>query len=108
MKTLEGQILMAIWALEEKACGQEIGKLIKADFGKEPSIGSLYQSLEKLRDEGYITTRDDIVDVDKVGRKRVYFKLEGLGQEALSEFRRQWLSALSRLDQAGGAANATH
>jgi DNA-binding PadR family transcriptional regulator len=59
--------------------GREVAKLYQEQAGSAISYGTLYTTLGRLRDEGWVTVRDD---ADQDGRVR-FFKLSGKGVKAL-------------------------
>lgn len=80
---VEQQMLLAIMRLHPNAYGVSIRDEIKARIGKEYSFGSVYAVLERLEDGGLITSREGEVSATRGGRKKLYFTITGVGQQAL-------------------------
>lgn len=76
----EFQVLAAMGARE--MAGRDIRIAFEKEFGRI-SYGTLYTTLRRLRESGFLEDRDD---ADADGRIR-YFKLTGKGQTALTATR---------------------
>jgi len=62
--------------------GRDIGKAYEAEFGSM-SYGTLYTTLRRLKEAGFVDSRDD---EDEDGRVR-FFTLTGNGQRAVAKSR---------------------
>jgi DNA-binding PadR family transcriptional regulator len=62
LTTLEQHLLLAIVTLHPSAYGVSIQDHIKARTGREPSIGSIYASLDRLEEKGFVTSRQGGAD----------------------------------------------
>src|SRR5260370_36765578 len=57
LTTLEQHLLLAIIGLHPNAYGVSIQDHIKARTGREPSTGSIYASLDRLEENGFVKSR---------------------------------------------------
>jgi DNA-binding PadR family transcriptional regulator len=69
-------------AAEEPVYGLELIDEL-ARHGYELSPGTLYPTLHRLHEQGYLQCQDRVVG----GRRRKYYAITGKGQEALAEAR---------------------
>jgi DNA-binding PadR family transcriptional regulator len=84
LTTLEQAILSAVIALRGDGYGVSIQAKIKETIGREPSIGSIYASLERLERRGLTTSRQGEATAARGGRRKLLFKITGNGQRALA------------------------
>lgn len=63
--------------------GRDVAKLFKQETGDSISYGTLYTTFRRLKEQGWVNTRDD---EDEDGRVR-FFSITGHGQRALREAR---------------------
>jgi DNA-binding PadR family transcriptional regulator len=90
---LEQQVMLAIMGLHPNAYGISIADHINSRAGYEPSVGSIYATLERLQEKGYVRSRQGEPTAARGGRRKLYFTITATGQEAL----RQSLQAISSL-----------
>ena len=74
--------LLALVAHEERS-GREVAKLYEQETGKSISYGTLYTTFRRLKESGWVKTRDD---EDEDGRVR-FFRIDVDGRKALAEGR---------------------
>lgn len=77
--------LLALLNTREKS-GRDVAVEFEAETGKAISYGTLYTTLRRLREAGYVSARDDL---DKDGRIR-FFVLTGAGRRVLTEARQTY------------------
>jgi DNA-binding PadR family transcriptional regulator len=77
---VETQLLALV---DTELSGREVAKLYQEETGKEMPYGTLYTTFRRLKEAGWVTSRDD---EDEDGRVR-YFRITGAGAGALSEAR---------------------
>lgn len=63
--------------------GRDVAKRFTVETGKAMSYGTLYTTFRRLRDEGWVSVRDDH---DADGRVR-YFQITGTGRRAVAAAR---------------------
>ena len=95
LTTLEQHLLLAIIGLHPKAYGVSIKDHIKERTGREPSTGSVYASLDRLEEKGFIKSRQGEATPERGGKRKLYFTITAPGQLAL----RQSLQAIDGLRQ---------
>jgi len=81
----EELILLSIW----KLAGNAYGVSIRADFnavtGKALNYGSLYNTLFRLAQRGFVTTSESVPLSRQGGRRKILYTLTTLGEKALAE-----------------------
>jgi PadR family transcriptional regulator PadR len=95
LTALEQHLMLAIVGLHPNAYGVTIQKHIKDRTGREPSIGSIYASLDRLGEKGFVTPRQGEPTTARGGRRKLYFTITAPGQLAL----RQSLQAIGSLSR---------
>lgn len=78
----EADLLAALGARE--ISGRDLAKQYEKETGRSISYGTLYTTMRRLKDAGWITVRED---EDEDGRVR-FFKLTGDGCRALPSLRK--------------------
>jgi DNA-binding PadR family transcriptional regulator len=84
----EMQLLALVSDRDQELSGRDIAKLYRQETGRTISYGTLYTTLRRLKESGWITSRD-AEDVD--GRVR-YFLITATGVRALAGAREHYLS----------------
>jgi len=90
---LEQQVMLAVMGLRPNAYGVSIGAHIKERAGHEPSLGSIYATLDRLQEKGFVKSRQGEPTAERGGRRKLYFEITALGEVAL----RQSLEAIASL-----------
>jgi PadR family transcriptional regulator, regulatory protein PadR len=93
LTTLEQHLLLAIIALHPNGYGVAIQDHIKERTGREPSTGSIYASLDRLEEKGFVKTRQGEPTKQRGGKRKLYFTITTPGQHTL----RQSLQAIHSL-----------
>jgi DNA-binding PadR family transcriptional regulator len=93
LTTLEQHLLLAIIALHPNAYGVSIQDHIKERTGREPSTGSVYASLDRLEEKGFVKSREGEKTAERGGKRKLYFTITAPGQHTL----RQSLQAIDGL-----------
>ncbi len=93
LMTLEQHLLLAIIALHPNASGVSIQDHIKERTAREPSTGSIYASLDRLEEKGFIKSRQGEPIKERGGKRKLYFTITAPGQQTL----RQSLRAIHSL-----------
>lgn len=81
---LEEAVLLAIQSLGQNAYGATIHELLD-DANRHISIGSLYVTLGRLEDKGFVKSRFGEATPERGGRAKRYFSLTGAAVTALQE-----------------------
>ena len=93
LTTLEQQLLLAVLGLHPNAYGVSIQERIKDRTGREPSTGSIYASLDRLEEKGFVKSRQGESTKERGGKRKLYFTITAPGQRTL----RQSLQAIDSL-----------
>jgi DNA-binding PadR family transcriptional regulator len=82
---LEQQVMLAIMGLQPSAYGVSIADHIKQRAGYEPSVGSIYATLERLEEKGFVKSRQGEITPTRGGKRKLYFTVTATGQHTLRE-----------------------
>ena len=93
LTSLEQQLLLAVLGLHPNAYGVSMQEHIKERTGREPSTGSIYASLDRLEEKGFVKSRQGEPTKERGGKRKLYFTITGPGQHTL----RQSLQAIGSL-----------
>jgi PadR family transcriptional regulator, regulatory protein PadR len=102
LTTLEQHALLAIVALQPSAYGISIQDHIARNAGYEPSVGSIYASLDRLEDKGFVRSKQGEATRQRGGKRKLYFRITASGQKTL----RESLQVVHSLSQAAGLKGA--
>jgi PadR family transcriptional regulator, regulatory protein PadR len=101
----EEAVLLAVFHLRDNAYGVPIRRHLEEVTGRSTSIGSVYTTLERLEQKGYVSSRQGEATPERGGRAKRYFKIEGAGVVALNETRamraKSWAGVTSLPDPGG-------
>jgi DNA-binding PadR family transcriptional regulator len=78
-------VLLATFRLGADAYGARIRQTIEGAMEKSVSIGAVYATLDRLERKGFVISWQGEPTAERGGRAKRYFKVEGLGMEALHE-----------------------
>ena len=81
----EELILLAIWKLGDNAYGVTIRQSFKHVTGKTLNYGSLYNTLYRLAQRGFVATKESPPLSRQGGRRKILYALTSLGEKALAE-----------------------
>jgi PadR family transcriptional regulator, regulatory protein PadR len=93
LTTLEQHLLLAVIALHPNGYGVLLQNHIKDRTGREPSTGSIYASLDRLEEKGFVKSRQGEATAERGGKRKLHFAITAPGQHAL----RQSLQAINAL-----------
>jgi DNA-binding PadR family transcriptional regulator len=85
LTTLVQHLLLAIIGLHPNAHGVSIQEHIRERTGREPSTGSVYASLDRLEEKGFVKSRHGEPTAERGGKRKLYFTITAPGQRALRE-----------------------
>lgn len=85
MSELEEVVLRTIQHLNNDAYGVEIRDTILGKTGKTVSLGSIYATLERLEDKGYLSARMGEATEERGGKAKRYYSVNGAGQSAIKD-----------------------
>jgi DNA-binding PadR family transcriptional regulator len=81
----EELILLSIWKLKGNAYGVTIRANFKTVTGKALNYGSLYNTLYRLVQRGFVTTNESAPLSRQGGRRKILYTLTSQGEKALAE-----------------------
>jgi PadR family transcriptional regulator, regulatory protein PadR len=81
--SFEQLVLMALVRLRDNAYGVTIMEELEARTGKEPSVGAVYTTLERLERKGYVKPRIGEPTPERGGRAKKYFTITAAGRKAM-------------------------
>ena len=84
----EQVVLLALARLDADAYGMTISDEIHKATGREASIPSVYVTLGRLQEKGYVSSQTGEPTAKRGGRAKKYFRLEHAGVAALRQSRR--------------------
>ena len=82
---LEELILLLVIMLKEEAYGVQIQKEISKYSGRSISRGALHSALSRLEDKGFLRGQFGEVSKKRGGKRKKYYQITPLGQNALDE-----------------------
>ena len=83
----EEVVLMATMRLGPNAYGAKIRQKVEEATGRSTSIGAVYTTLDRLEKKGYLTSWQGEATAERGGRAKRYFRVEGVGVQAINETR---------------------
>ena len=87
-------VLLGLARIEDEAYGMTIQQEIHGVTGRDPSIPSVYVTLNRLEKKGYVASRTGDSSAERGGRAKKYYHLTEAGSHALeasqSMLRRLW------------------
>jgi PadR family transcriptional regulator PadR len=79
-------VLLAVAGMEEgTAYGVPIWEAVEQATKRPTNPGAIYATLERLQDKGYVSSWRGDPTPERGGRAKRFFRIEGLGRDALSE-----------------------
>jgi PadR family transcriptional regulator PadR len=93
LKQTEQIVMLAIMRKHPNAYGVSIFEELSQRAGIEPAMATIYATLEKLEQKGFVKSRRGPPTAERGGRSKMMFELTGRGQSALNAS----LNAIDRL-----------
>jgi DNA-binding PadR family transcriptional regulator len=81
----EQLVLTAVVTLGDRAYGVPIHATVSELAGKDVNMGSIYVTLDRLRDKGYVSSRHADPTRERGGKPKCYYRIEAAGQRALEQ-----------------------
>jgi DNA-binding PadR family transcriptional regulator len=88
LSRIEEILLLSIWKLKDNAYGISIREQVEQDTGVRWLSGAIYAPLNRLRKNGYVSTRQAEQPAELGGRPRIYYTLTEVGKEKLISIQR--------------------
>ena len=83
----EQMVLLAIIRLGDDAYGMTVRRELEETAGRNVTFGTVYGTLERLEEKGFVTSSHADPEPVRGGRARRYFKVEPAGELALARAR---------------------
>ena len=96
----EELVLLAILALDGNAYGVPIRQLLENETSRSVSYGALYTALDRLEQKEYVSSWQGGATAVRGGRAKRFFKVEGLGYQALRDSQTARENILAKLNPA--------
>ena len=81
----EQLVMLALIRLGTNAYGMKIRQEIEKRAGRKVSIGSVYATLDRLEEKGYVSSSDGEATPERGGRAKRYFQVTAPGETVLSQ-----------------------
>ena|SRR5437667_8537161 len=81
----EQLVLIAILRLDDNAYGAAIRQELEDRAERIVTGGTVYATLERLEEKGYVSSKQGDPLPERGGRARTYFKVEATGMAALTQ-----------------------
>ncbi|MFY0652866.1 MAG: PadR family transcriptional regulator [Cyclobacteriaceae bacterium] len=81
----EELVLLVIGALKDDAYSISIKEELKSKTGRNPSIGALHSSLNRLQEKGYITSHEGGATAARGGRRKRFYIITSAGKAAATK-----------------------
>src|SRR5262245_20600080 len=88
----ELMVLLALMRLGDDAYGVTIAGELEQQTGKEVVIASVYATLERLQDRGFVSSSLGAATPERGGRAKRYFRITGAGVREVRDTRRSLIS----------------
>lgn len=83
----EQVVLLAVAHLEGSGYGMSVRQEIERRTGRDVAVGSVYATLARLEEKGFVTSYEGDPTPRRGGRSKRHFRLEPAGAEALEASR---------------------
>lgn len=84
----ELMVLLALLRLGDDAYGVTIANELESQTGREVVVASVYATLERLQDRGFVRASLGDATPERGGRAKRYFRITGAGMREVREARR--------------------
>jgi DNA-binding PadR family transcriptional regulator len=81
----EEVVMLSVAILGEDAYGNSVKSEIKKRLGRDPSIGALHASLQRLEEKGYLESQEGETTPERGGRRKRYYKVTKTGVKAMQQ-----------------------
>jgi len=78
-------VLLSVAILAEDAYGNSIKDELRKRMGRNPSIGALHASLQRLEEKGYLESTEGETTPERGGRRKRYYKVTKAGVKAMQQ-----------------------
>jgi PadR family transcriptional regulator PadR len=95
-------VLLALMRLGDEAYGVPISEAIEQSSGREVALGSVYITLDRLEQKGFVSSRLGEPTAERGGRAKTYFRITTNGLREVRQARRTLVSLWKGLPQLSG------
>src|ERR1700681_5040404 len=88
-------VLLALIRLADEAYGVPISDAIEESSGREVALGSVYITLERLEQKGFVSSRLGEPTPERGGRAKTYFHITAKGLREVRQARRTLINLWS-------------
>ena len=81
----EQLVLTAVVTLRDQAYGVPIHAKVSELADKDVNMGSIYVTLDRLRDKGFVSSRFSDPTPERGGKPKCFYRIEAAGLRALEE-----------------------
>ncbi len=81
--TFEYQVLSVLLQQPQNAYGTVIKQRIAERTGRDPSVGALYTTLDRLERKGFVASSWGEATPERGGRRKRFYRVEASGADAL-------------------------
>jgi DNA-binding PadR family transcriptional regulator len=96
-------ILLALMRLGDDAYGVPIARELEESVGRVVALASVYASLDRLVDRGFVETELGEPTAERGGRAKKYFRITGKGIREVRAAKQSLTKLWKGLPQLGGA-----
>ena len=97
-------VLLALIRLGDDAYGVPISEAIEESSGREVALGSVYITLERLEQKGFVSSRLGEPTAERGGRAKTYFQVTARGLRAVRQARQTLMNLWQGVPQVEGGA----
>ncbi len=98
-------VLLALIRIGDEAYGVPISEAIEESSGKEVAMGSVYITLERLEQKGFVSSRLGEPTAERGGRAKTYFRITAKGLREVRQARRTLMNLWQGVPQLQGGAS---
>jgi DNA-binding PadR family transcriptional regulator len=95
----ELMVLLALMRLSDDAYGVPICREIEDQTGREVSVGSVYATLERLEEKGFVSSELGQPTAERGGRAKRYFRVTTRGVKEVRKTQRALMNLWNGLPQ---------
>jgi len=98
-------VLLALIRIGDEAYGVPISEAIEESSGKEVAMGSVYITLERLEQKGFVSSRLGEPTAERGGRAKTYFRITAKGLREVRQARRTLMNLWQGVPQLQGGVS---
>ena len=98
-------VLLALIRIGDEAYGVPISEAIEESSGKEVAMGSVYITLERLEQKGFVSSRLGEPTAERGGRAKTYFRITAKGLREVRQARRTLMNLWQGVPQLQGGTS---